>query len=227
MLATNSKEIPLEEDEGICDTAHFMMFLDGAIIGVESCQQAGSISTALTISISTWCHEHPETGLKGININPIKRSRIDLDKLQKIRKLQIRMSPNVDENYNPNIKELSGLFSMNDDSGIEVTLQENKKEKKGLHGVIEWLKAQFDDENAVEKISMLKIEALVKNGSGKYEEIDLLDSFLIAKKRVIKLDKKTKCVNPESMYEQIYQTYEDFKTEISARKPYYTHSEKL
>ncbi|ABN06976.1 hypothetical protein Mlab_0805 [Methanocorpusculum labreanum Z] len=225
MLAHNSKEIPLGEDEGICDTAHFMMFLDGAVIGVESCQQAGSISTALTISISTWCREHPEAGLQGVNINPIKRSRIDLDKLQKIRKIHLRTSPNISENYNPNVKELGRLFAMNDDSGIEITLREDKKEKKGIQGAIEWVKAQFADDNAVEKLSLLKIEAVVQNGSGKYEEIDLLDSFLIAKKRVIKLDSKTKGVSSQSMYEQINNTYEDFKTEILARKPYYVLSE--
>ena len=218
--AENTKGIDLAENEGICEKVHFVLFNNGEIIGVETYLPAGTVQSSLTIAINKWIKEHPEHEFYGVNINPLQKNKADITKLKGIKKYRIRASPRIalgiqGENQN----SFSSLFNANETSKLDLTLTWDRKEKKYLTGVIERITKIFENDTEIEGVDILRVEALADDGTGNYEEIDLLNSYMISRKQIVRLNENTKAVSDESIFEQIIETYNEFRDDINSRKP--------
>jgi len=219
MIQKIESPLPLTNDEGLSEPTHFIVF-GGKIIGCEFNGNGPRISILETM-LNKKLKEINNPEVKKIEIKPILKKDIYkiMDKVVELRKIRINIATNYAVLLKDNDKSFEELFSaaeLLDDAFLEISFSFGRKRgvPDALFNILNIIKKIFRRDDYLGKVQILKLRGRLKY-SGPLEEIDLIEQFFMSEKVVQKLDDKARCVNSESMYTAIQESYNSFKEDMS------------
>lgn len=218
----NVTKLLLDSNKGLRDPNHFIIFNNGVILGAECNRQSRDVRLALIMMVHKWIQDHPDAGISNFDIKSLSKKKLDLEHIRKIKKFHLRSSPAIVKNLVAGDNSFSEVFEENEEMRVEITLLGNTRRRRGtlsLHAIKEFIQSHLEEPSQLENIDMLKIEIIQENGDGKYEEVNLLDNYLVTKKQVVKIDNETKGVDQDSMFAEIKASYDDHKEDIDRYLP--------
>lgn len=217
--AIMDNRIPLIIPDGgsICESTHFIVFNDG-IIGMEYNQSAprqggvvnfiNQIFPDYEVVVETLVNKELGESLIRADNSGIKlfRMRIRRGSEEIIKALhdQLGMTLSALENVDSNAPD------------YEIVLRPsrgNKLKLSFLSKIVEWLKEDDTREAIIKgRIKVFDLEYKYENVP---ETLDVLQPYIMARKRIVKEDNDTKAVNSQSMYDAISDSYIELKEIIS------------
>jgi hypothetical protein len=219
-----SGPLNLEENEGLQEPSHFIIFGDSCI-GAELNFNAARVATTLNREVNKYL-EKIQCGVDEILIEPILRdnSYNKIDNMWEISSVLVKLSTNYAKTLNKIPDQRNYSFGKTFDShdavedlflGVQFYVGRGRKpkSKKFFEQVISDVRALLKRPDSLESVEMAKVRGK-QFGADSIEVVDLLEDRLMVQRKVAKLDEKTKAVNPRNMFENILDSYEILKHEI-------------
>jgi hypothetical protein len=207
----------IEEGNGIGDFVHAVLF-ENNIIGVESNKNGTSMEFINRYFIS----KAPDL-CDNIKYEHLVRPEI-MEKIKRggtILQFEVELNPSFQSQEKSITDPRSGIFTAltdlknfgNDANFVTISIKaqdyRSKKNAKGLdrNETLKNIKILSN----MEGVSGLYIKQI--QGNGEREKINILNSFMIIKKKVVKLD-RSKSIDSADMWEKIQEAYEENREDI-------------
>lgn len=206
---------PLEvpEDSGLADPIH-VVFFDNNIVGADYNHygpRLGSLEHYLRHKASDAC---PAMHFEML-LDPDAAER--LERFRELRVLDLRVRPS-DARVREQLAEgLGGGFDANEMLGevgeFGIVLKPEPYSRQSIpRRVLEFAKRIARDDDFTKNTSRFKVKGV--DDLGNVEEIDLLSDQLVAKKKMIKEDPRSRALAQESAYQAIEEAHEELKDKI-------------
>ncbi|HIP48713.1 MAG TPA: hypothetical protein EYG92_07095 [Lutibacter sp.] len=222
----NNKDISplnLTNNEGLFEPSHFVIF-DGKIIGAEyNHYGVRQINSKLEWLINKYIKRNTLTDIKRVEIKPILKKEVyDLiEKFVEIRGIRISIATNyaklLKQEDPVSFEQMFSAAEIVDDMWLHLTFSLGRGKKYGdsakFEKVLKSIKKILSREYNKNNVNVIEIKGKLE-GSDSIESINVLEELMLTEKKVLKLDDKTRAVNPESMYKEIIDSYFALKDEL-------------
>jgi len=222
----NNKHISplnLRDNEGLFEPSHFVIF-DGKIIGAEyNHYGVRQINSKLEWLINDYLTQNTLADIKRVEIKPILKKEVyDLiEKFVEIRGIRISIATNyaklLKQEDPASFEQMFSAAEIVDDMWLHLTFSLGRGKKYGdpakFEKVLKSIKKILSREDSKNNVNLIEIRGKFE-GSDSIESINVLEELMLTEKRVSKLDDRTRAVNPESMYEEIIDSYLALKDEL-------------
>ncbi|MEV0633356.1 hypothetical protein [Nonomuraea wenchangensis] len=208
------RNLALEVDEGLCETSHICLFPNG-IVGVEHNfygPRAKRLSAYMTHALSG---AFPPFVMEALLRHDVARQ---LEGNKSVRKLTLR----VRKSYTAAIGEaneslgraLDAAAVGSDAAVVGLILQPEPYKKIDLKtDLIHFLRNIIRKEDLREQARELKA-TIVDDGTGRADEINLLEDQLISKKTILRQTSRSRVLNSDDAYRKIIDAYEELHEDL-------------
>jgi len=222
----NKKDIfplDLKDYQGLFEPSHFVVF-DGKIIGAEYNHYGVKwIHSKLVWLINEHLRQNKYGDIKRVEIKPILKKEIyDLiGKFVEIKGIRISVATNyaklLKQEDPQSFEQMFSAAELVDDMWLHLSFTLGKGRKYGdpakFERLLKSIKKILSREDSKNKVNVMEIRGKFE-GSDAIESINVLEELMLTKKRVSKLDERSRAVNPKSMYREIIESYEALKEEL-------------
>lgn len=232
-------DLDMEKYEGLCETSHFAIF-DGKFLLSESNYYGARVNSNIRNIVNNFLkNKHNKLknkkdidinkfkNLKEIRIKPLLEEDVikKIDDFKEIRGVSIKVATDYAERLakTSHKHSMNALFSsaqLVDDMylNLSFTLGNQKSKSPDPFGrIIPVIKeiCGRNDFNA-ENFKKMDIMGRIKEGEP-IIPLNLIDMIMKTERRVLKLDDKTRAVNPENMYKELLKVYETYEELLKKR----------
>jgi hypothetical protein len=215
--------LDLKDYQGLFEPSHFVIF-DGKIIGAEYNHYGVKwVHSKLVWLINDYLRNNPQIGIKRVEIKPILKKEVyDLiEKFIEIKGIRISVATNyaklLKQQDPQSFEQMFSAAELVDDMWLHLSFTLGKGKKYGdpskFEKLLKSIKKILSREDSKNNVNVLEIRGKLE-GSDTIEKINVLEELMLTEKRIPKLDDRTRAVNPDSMYQEIIDSYLALKDEL-------------
>ena len=215
--------LDLKGHEGLFEPSHFVIF-DGKIIGAEyNHYGVRQMNSKLLRIINNYLKQNTLTDIKRVEIKPILKKEVYnlIEKFVEIRGIKISIATNyaklLKKEDPESFEQMFSAAEMADDMWFNLSFSLGRGKKNGYPTKFEKLLRSFEKilfrDDVKNNVNVMEIRGKFE-GNDSIESINILEELMLTEKRVSKLDNRTRAVNPESMYNEIIDSYLALKDEL-------------
>jgi len=219
----NISSLSLDKDKVLGEPSHFVVF-DGKIIGAEYNHYGVKwVNSKLIWLINNHLQNNTYGDIKRVEIKPILKKEVyDLiEKFVEIKGIRISVATNyaklLKREDPQSFEQMFSAAELVDDMWLRLSFTLGKGKKYGdpskFERVLKSIKKILSRKDSKNNVNVMEIRGKVE-GSDAIETINVLEELMLTKKRIPKLDDKTRAVNPDSMYREIIDSYLALKSEL-------------
>jgi hypothetical protein len=220
--AIQDRRFPLNVPDGgsICEATHFVVFNNG-VVGMEYNQYAprqGSLARFTELKAPDLVEEvdfdalidkelveslilAQERGIRLMRLRVLRGTKNVVEALQG----QLGMTLSALEDVSPNSPDYEIIIRPSRNENMKIPF---------LPKIVPWLqKDKTKDAINSKKIKTFEIDY---NSEDSVESLDLLQPYVMARKKVIREDDDTRAINSQSMYDAIVEAHDELKEAISS-----------
>ena len=216
LIEENGPPIPLQlaENAGLYESIHVVIF-DHGIVGAEY-NHFGPRLPKLHEYLSS---KFPDL-VDNVEVAPIIKPGIDAEIARmggvkmfrlKLNKDIISLARNLDSNIFDAFNSMKAIHNQIED--VEIILRAKPRHSFNLDNIKRRIPDWLDNSDVQSGIEQFKMAA-IDNEIGGSRTFDLLQNYIRSDKRVVQLDPRYRCVNTDSMYSKIIESYNELRSDI-------------
>ena len=222
----NTKDISslnLDKDKVLGEPSHFIIF-DGKIIGAEYNHYGVKwVNSKLMWLINDHLGSNTYGDIKRVEIKPILRKEVYelIEKFAEIKGISISIATNyaklLKQEDPQSFSQMFSAAELVDNMWLNLSFTLGKGRRHGsptkFEKVLKSIKKILSREDSKNKVNIIEIRGKFE-GSDTIETVNILEELMLTEKRIPKLDDRTRAVNPDSMYQEIVESYVALKDEL-------------
>ena len=215
--AGNISDLVLDADAGLLEAIHLVFFPDN-ILGTEYNHFGPRVSR-----LGSFLHEKSNEAVPRANFRPILRrdATKQLDRLSDLRVLELSVLPSYVDVVRQSHASLADALAANgrvleNPKVLQVILKPQREASTGfLANMIGGLKELVSNGNVQEGADRLQVHGRCQD-TDRVETIDLLKDQLISTRAIVRLNPRSRALDPEAAFQAIREAYRDLHDELTA-----------
>ena len=209
------KDLDLEADTGLLEAMH-VVFFPKNVVGAEYNHYGPRLSR-----LGDYLHERSNKAVLRPSFRPILRGDAaeQLERLTDLRVMDISILPTFVDSVRQADSSLANAFSANatvleNPKVLELTFHPNRESQTGFLNKMKTVIRELVGMNGFrEESNRFKVRGRCED-SGRVETIDLLKDQLISTKTVIRMNERSRALDPASVFQAICEAYQDLHEQL-------------
>lgn len=238
--ALKASDSNLKKYEGLFEPSHFAIF-DGKFILSEFNSYGARVQSTIRNLINEYLKENRAKlkendkknpgikkleKIKKVQIKPILEEDVEkkIDNFSEIRGISIEVATDYAKRLTPEKHSIGSIFAaaqyaedMYLDIGFTLGRKRPKNSLKLFAKPLKYVKELINREDFnVDNFNKIEIRGKIEEGKAP-ETLNLIEMFMKHERTVLKLDDKTRAVNPKNMYHEILDLYNLYKEDLTTK----------
>lgn len=209
------EDLNIDSDTGLLEPTH-IVFFENNVVGIEYNHygpRASRLGPYLDARVSIYSTP--------IALFPLLRRDVteQLLSLKEIRLFEFRIRPSYTDIIRRIDDSLADAFDatnqlVNQQSSIQLTLRASKTGRKlALRKLLNPIAQLLQRSDLYDNVYQFKVRGY-RNDTHRVETIDLMSNFVVASKPILRLNKRSRALKSDSVFEAIYEAYTHLKRDI-------------
>ena len=208
-------DLDLSPETGLLEAIH-VVFLPNNIIGSEYNHFGPRLSR-----LSGYLHEKSQGAVPRATFRPVLRGDAakQLDRLTEIRILDMSIRPAYAEIVRKADQSLGDAFAANmrvldDPETVELIIRPQRESRQAaLERFLTPLRQLLSQDGVLQNVDRFQLRGKCEDSS-RVETIDLLKDQLISTTRIVRLNERSRALDPESAFKSIHKAYQDLEEDL-------------